>query len=195
MRRSCSCCSACGIASGWTSASARTTTTACSTARPARPDRAQARRAVVRSLSRRRVAAFTVEPVGSCGVQVDDYLVAVGDRAGEQRPGQVIADRRLNKSPQRTRSIQRVVSIDGEPFASSRTDLKREAPTREPRLQCSDLNVDDRRRSSVVSASKTTMSSRRLRNSGLKCPRTTAITPPASIRHGRSAMKPNRGSR
>ena len=118
---------------------------------------------------------------GQCGPVVENIDVdrlTVADLACQQRSGQRVADRGLDQPPQRAGTVDRVVAVDRQPFASGVGDIEREPPAGEPLCASArDLDVDDLRQLLGRRAtSNTTMSSSRLRNSGLKCSRTTAST-------------------
>ncbi len=73
------------------------------------------------------------------------HLVAVADLAGEDRPGQLVADRRLHHPAQRAGAVDRVVAGERQPLPRRVGHGQRQPPTAQPLGEQADLQVDDPR--------------------------------------------------
>ena len=76
-------------------------------------------------------------------VQIHPDRVPVGDLPGQQFPGQLIADRRLDQPAQRPCPVHGVEAGHGQPFAGRGRDLERQPAVGEPPRQPGNLQVDD----------------------------------------------------
>ena len=109
--------------------------------------------------------------------EVDEDPAAVADGAADQQLGQRVADRALDQAAQRAGAVRRVVAGLGEPGLRGGGDLDRRSCARPAASRAG--RAGGRRCGSArprVSASNWTISSSRLRNSGLNDARTAAST-------------------
>src|SRR6266545_7941868 len=93
------------------------------------------------SAQRRRLAAGEPQPPTH---RVDQHRVAVADLAGQQAPGQLVADRLVDQAAQRPRPVHRVEAAVGQPGTRGLGQLQAEAPLRQAGAEARDLQVDNR---------------------------------------------------
>ena len=80
---------------------------------------------------------------GPVGQRVDQHGLPVADLAAQQRPGQVVTDRRLHQPTQRSRTVQRVEPGHGQPLAGGIGDVESQPPGGQSGAERGQLDVDD----------------------------------------------------
>src|SRR5690625_1837242 len=76
-------------------------------------------------------------------VAVDDDVVPIGDRAGQQHARELVAHFALDEPAQGPRPVGGVVAFQGEPLLGGLRDLQRDAPVLEPSPQAVELQAHD----------------------------------------------------